>query len=152
MITIFIHDQLWKSIVNETFHKISCMNSVDHEVMISGLKKKRSYEHWTAMNLFNLSLIWWKSWILQWVHSYERLLIIDDQHWSLIISWPLWPVQKLAKIDTNFSFIKPTKQEILHFVTPIWPIFCKQQNCNFFRKQMLPKSWSILRKGWMGPQ
>ena len=28
----------------ETFHEISLMNSVDHEAMITGLKKKQSYE------------------------------------------------------------------------------------------------------------
>ena len=150
MITIFIHDQLWKSIVNETFHMISCMNSVDHEVMISGLKKKRSYEQlWTCstcpLSGENLGFC-------------SEFIAMKDC-WSYMISTDRWSYhdpydkyKKLAKIDTHFSFIKTTKQEILHFVTPIWPIFCKQQNSNFFRKQMLPKSWSILIKGWMGPQ
>ena len=42
--------------------------------------------------------------------------------------------KKWAKVDTYFSFIKPSKQEILHFLRPLSPRFCAKKNSIFFQK------------------
>ena len=61
-------------------------------------------------------------------------------HYWLRRSMEFEKYKKWAKVDTCFSLIKPTKQEILHFVRPLWPIFCNQK-----------KSHRMLKKVWRGP-
>ena len=55
-----------------------------------------------------------------------------------------------AKVDTCFSLIKPTKQEILYFVRPVRPRFCAKNNFVIFHKANIAKLMANVKKRLKG--
>ena len=58
--------------------------------------------------------------------------------------------KKWAKVDTRFSLIKPTKQEILHSSRWSWPKFCTKKLSLIFLKTSLAKIMVDVQKSLNG--
>ena len=58
--------------------------------------------------------------------------------------------KKWAKVDTCFSLIKPTKQEILHFSRWSWPKFCTKKISPICLKTSLAKIMVDVQKSLNG--
>ena len=87
MINIFMQDQLWKLIVNNTFHKTSFMNNVGHEAMNTRLVlwllhwRRKSFRNQLVPIVVH-SVIFW---IMAMKDCWSWMISTD----RCIISWPL---------------------------------------------------------------
>ena len=71
-------------------------------------------------------------------------------HYWLRRSMEFEKYKKWAKVDTCFSLIKPTKQEILHFLRWSWPKFCTKTFSPIFLKTSLAKIMVDVQKSLNG--
>ena len=59
--------------------------------------------------------------------------------------------KKWAKVDSCFSFKKPTKWYLLHVLSCLWPIFCAEKNLMTLIRHFWPKLQQLFKKGWSRP-